>query len=376
MGDFNANLLKVSTDATFLRDLTSELALKVAEHGPTNFTTVPGTWIDAIFVDSNDTIIDTENRPAPYHNSHNLMSVTLNMTTSSAPCESFTYRAFNNINPEELNSLLENCDWSPFDNVTPDLNDMLTKLTQNLTFAVDSLAPLKTVIPKKRQPPWINSELHTLYNKRDAALRRYKRKRHRAALDEFLRLRALSTDITKQVRTDYIHDSLEKTLSNNRNFWKRLRSLGLLRKSAEGLHGFSLNELNDHFAAVSCSSTESIDEATAIINIAPDEGFTFKHVSLSDVILAVAHFTSQAKDEDGIPQSVIAKSLLTIGPLLVHLFNSSLDYDVFPGAWKKAQLIPLKKKSAPTSPSDFHPIALLCFLSKVLEKLVHEQLSE
>ena len=156
----------------------------------------------------------------------------------------------------------------PFDNVSPDLNDMLTKLTQNLTFAVDSLASLKTAISKKRQAPWINSELHALYNKRDAALRRYNRTRNHTALDESLRLRALSTDITKQVRTDYIHDSLEKTLSNNGNFWKRLRSLGLLPKSAEGLHGFSL-------------STESIDEATAIINIVPDEGFTFKHVSLS-----------------------------------------------------------------------------------------------
>ena len=231
MGDFNANLLKVSTDATFLRDLTSELALKVIEHGSTNFTTVPGTWIDAIFVDSNDIIIDTENRPAPYHNSHNLISVTLNRTTSSAPCESFTYRVFNEINPEEVNSLLRNYDWSPFDNVSPDLTDMLTKLTKNLNLAVDSLTPLRTVIPKKRQPPWINSELHTLYSKRDAALRRYKRTRDRTALEEFLRLRALSTDSTKQVRTNYIHNSLEKTLSNNGNFWKKLRSLGLLPRS-------------------------------------------------------------------------------------------------------------------------------------------------
>ena len=33
-------------------------------------------------------------------------------------------------------------------------------------------------------------------------------------------------------------------------------------------------------------------------------------MTLHDVILAVAHFTSQTKGEDGIPQSVIAKALL------------------------------------------------------------------
>ena len=36
----------------------------------------------------------------------------------------------------------------------------------------------------------------------------------------------------------------------------------------------------------------------------------------------------------------------------------------------------IKKKSAPTSPSDFLPNALLYILSKVLEKLVDEQLSK
>ena len=37
-------------------------------------------------------------------------------------------------------------------------------------------------------------------------------------------------------------------------------------------------------------------------------------------------------------------------------------------------MIPVKKKSAPSSPSDFRPIALLSFLSKVLEKLLHDQI--
>ena len=276
MGDFNANLLKTSIDATYLRDLTSELALKVVEHGATNFTTVPGTWIDAIFVDSNDTIIETENRPVPYHNSHNLTGVTLDRSTPSLPCESFPYRAFNKINPDELNSLLQSCDWSPFDTVSPDLTDMLTKLTDNLSHAVDLLAPLKTVA-KKHHLPWMDSELCVLYSKRDATLRRYKPTENRTSKG-FLRRRREAIDTTENIRTNYIHDRLKKTLGRNGNFWKELRGLGLLPKSADGLHRFSLNELNDHFAAVSCSSVESCNEAIKIINTAPDEGFIFKKV--------------------------------------------------------------------------------------------------
>ena len=58
----------------------------------------------------------------------------------------------------------------------------------------------------------------------------------------------------------------------------------------------------------------------------------------------------------------------------MQIFNSSLINGAFPETWKKVQLIPLKKKSTPSSPSDFRPIALLSFLSKVLEKLVRDQI--
>ena len=84
MGDFNANLLTTSVDETYLRVITSELALKVVEHPATNFTTLLGTWIDAIFVDSDDTITEIENRPPPYNNTHNLISVTLDRPTPPA----------------------------------------------------------------------------------------------------------------------------------------------------------------------------------------------------------------------------------------------------------------------------------------------------
>ena len=150
-----------------------------------NFKTLPGTWIDAIFVDSNDTIIDIENRPAPYNNTHNLISVTLDRPTPSVPHEYFTYRPFDKIDPDELNTVLRGYDWSSFDSPSPDLTDMILKLTDNLTHAVDLLAPLRTVIPKKRQPPWVDDELRVLYRKCDAAWRRHKRTGDRKLLDEF-----------------------------------------------------------------------------------------------------------------------------------------------------------------------------------------------
>ena len=119
-----------------------------------------------------------------------------------------------------------------------------------------------------------------------------------------------------------------------------------------------------------------VADLDGILTEASDDGFTFREVTFSYVVGAVAHFSSQAKGKGGIPQSVIAKSLPVIGHHLATLVNFSLSNRIFLGAWKKAHLVPLKKTAIPSDASVFHPITLLHFLSKVLEKVVHDQISE
>ena len=81
--------------------------------------------------------------------------------------------------------------------------------------------------------------------------------------------------------------------------------------------------------------------------------------------MAVSHFRTQVKGKDGMPQGIVSKALPIIAPFLTRLFNSSLANGVFPPAQKKVPV--------PSSTSDFRPIALLCFLAKVLEKLAYDQ---
>ena len=164
-------------------------------------------------------------------------------------------------------------------------------------------------------------------------------------------------------------------LENQQDISRELRHLGLLPSPKKDLHGFSLDDLNSHFARVSFSQTENLTEIDKIIDNASQDGFKFKEVTLSEVILAVAHFSSQATGTDGIPQKVIAKSLPTLGPLLVQFYNNSLLHGIFPSAWKKSLLIAIKNTTTPTSTSDFRHVALLCFLSKVLEKLAFDQIT-
>ena len=59
---------------------------------------------------------------------------------------------------------------------------------------------------------------------------------------------------------------------------------------------------------------------------------------------------------------------------LVALFNGSLESASFPSIWKCALIRPLSKIRTPLSPSDTRPIANLPELSKLLERVVAEQI--
>ena len=102
---------------------------------------------------------------------------------------------------------------------------------------------------------------------------------------------------------------------------------------------------------------------------ATEEVFSSKSVALSDVVIAISHFSSQSRRVDGVPQKVIVKALPVNGECLFKIVNSSFAQGVFLSSWKLAQAIPLKKSVTSSTPSDFRPIALLCFPPRCLKRL-------
>ena len=71
-----------------------------------------------------------------------------------------------------------------------------------------------------------------------------------------------------------------------------------------------------------------------VILTAAEGGFSFKQVSLNDVVLTISHFSSQARGPDGVPQRVVVKALPVIGDYLVRIFNFSFAMGIFPSSWK------------------------------------------
>ena len=58
----------------------------------------------------------------------------------------------------------------------------------------------------------------------------------------------------------------------------------------------------------------------------------------------------------------------------MHIFNSHIDENVFPRAWKTARISPVPESDNPTESNDYQPVSILPILSKVYERLVLHQI--
>ena len=53
--------------------------------------------------------------------------------------------------------------------------------------------------------------------------------------------------------------------------------------------------------------------------------------------------------------------------------NLSITYSVFPKNWQVAKMKPLYKRGSTAFPRNYRPISLLPLISKIIEKVIHDQ---
>ena len=83
---------------------------------------------------------------------------------------------------------------------------------------------------------------------------------------------------------------------------------------------------------------------------------------------------SESAGPDNLEPFFLRSAADFIAEPLCHIFNSTLSENKIPRIWKSAYVHPLLKCGDPSVVNNYRPISKLCVLSKVLEKLVSEQL--
>ena len=256
------------------------------------------------------------------------------------------------------------------------LDECVSVLQTNVTSAINALVPVKTITPEKNRHPWFTSEHRDLIKERDRLYKRFRRSRGGYDLLVYQESRDLAHRTIEEARNTYSHLRLS-TLTDPKDISREHEHLNNTGSKKSASLPFYIYQLNAHFRSVSYDpATPSVSGFLSTLTSSNNaECFTFKEFQNSDICEAVNHFSTQARGPDGIPQRVIQLALPFLAPIICKIFNQSLREACLPQLWKKSSVIALNKVSTPNSLNDFHPISLLCSLSKALEWLVYQQIS-
>ena len=106
------------------------------------------------------------------------------------------------------------------------------------------------------------------------------------------------------------------------------------------------------------------------------EKFKLPKTAVSEVRRALKELKSQkVAGVDGIPSRLLKDGVDALASPLSVIFNLTIQQNFIHAEWKKAKVTPLNKSGTTDDPRNCRPISVLPVVSKVLERLIHKQLT-
>ena len=125
------------------------------------------------------------------------------------------------------------------------------------------------------------------------------------------------------------------------------------------------------------SIRQKTDQEISPWNRIPDQVFRFEEICPSQVLKALNKLKStKATGLDDVPPSLIKDASQYIAAPLAYIINLSLSSGIYPAQWKNAKIVPVYKSGSVSELDNYRPISILHAISKIAERLVHDQLAK
>ena len=306
-----------------------------------------------------------------------------------------TKRCMKNFNINSWNQCLATKNWNLIAE-TEDVDLMAKTLSNNVNSALDDCAPTKTIRIKPTYIHGLQPETKATMAERDKTRNelKYTRTEKWILLEKYRKLRNRATALIQEDKLAFNSKRIDEANSEG-EFWKivndiskpKTETIWKLETDSEIITDNKkvADELNHFFVDKIANLKESID--SNLIEEPLDKlrqkmadknlNFTLKTVTERTVSKVMRSLKKKkSKGEDGISQDVIMlgeKALLTP---ITYIINASIASGTFPNHWKKAVVIPILKKGSPTDKNNYRPISIVNATSKILEKIVCNQLTK
>lgn len=360
-GDFNCNSLVDSylTDSMLTIGLFSPNTCF-----PTHFTATSCTLLDLFFVDNKSKILLYDQLSAPCFSKHDLIFLSYKFELH-IPDQLLSYRDFKNIDFVSLQNEFLKIDWHNIYYLVSS-DDQLRFLEENINMLYDTFVPLKIKTISYKKKPWFSGSIKDAIARRDFAYNRWKRFKTDQLHEEYRSERNEANKLIKKAKSEF-YAAKFSTAIGSRKKWNIIREIGIGKANNQKACNIDPDALNEKF--LNLPILDSDLNYYHNFDNSENSRFSFSGVTQNDVLVSCLSIKSNAVGSDGIHPKFLKLLLPQLLPYITLIFNKILTTSNYPSQWKIAKIIPIPKTN-----NDFRPIAILPFLSKVFERLVHIQI--
>ncbi|KAI8497346.1 hypothetical protein Bbelb_246520 [Branchiostoma belcheri] len=259
--------------------------------------------------------------------------------------------------------------------------------------AAEEHAPLRRKISRENNPiaPWLTDRVKNMIGRRDAARRKAIKTKAVQDWEIYRSLRNQTTTMIRKAKKSHFADAVTEAKGNQSLMWRVINTF--TGKSKPNSHVCNLErpddtttsnpsdmaqEFNDYFSACASRLTDGLPASRDPLRNIPEptKTFSFESVDETTVLNELQRLkTRKATGMDKIPSRLLKDAAPVIVKPLTHIFNLSLSTGEVPAEWKEAQISPIHKSGTKTNVANYRPVSVLNITSKVMEKLVANQVT-
>ena len=256
---------------------------------------------------------------------------------------------------------------------------------------LDKHAPLQNKKIKSKSVPWFTSKIKMLITERDKLKRKAIITKQESDWLIYKKARNQTNTELRKAKTDYYSKKIANQRCNPKQAWKTINSLIGKGKKPTIINELIINEskltnpteiaegLNELFANVGPNLASKLDESSCdfqkYTKSSESEFTAFTPIAVNKIFDLLRGLScNKACGVDKISSKILKLASPVISATLTYIFNQSITLCSFPDEWKVARVLPLYKSGHRNIPGNYRPISILPVISKIMERLLYDQL--
>ena len=282
-----------------------------------------------------------------------------------------------------------------------DINEAYSDFTGKVASVIDEIAPIKEVRVKSNSQDWFDAEINEEIERWDKLLTKFKKSKSHSDNENYKKSRNKVQRMIKDKKKNFVIGKLNDNIGKPKELWKSLKSLGLPSKAnssaticleKDGILWFdpktNAEIFKDFYSNLANNLVKKLPTPpnkygkTAVNNYykklnLKGKNFCFAPVAPATILKLLKQLNpAKSAGIDNLTGKFLKEGAPVLASPITDLVNLSISLSLFPDDCKIAKLKPLYKKEAKTKPKNYWPISLLPLLSKIIERIIHNQTQE